>query len=66
MVSLLLELGRNPSKPLRCKGSSAGYEGIVPGYLETAVVVDADGATIVALRATRRPTDRCIRENAVG
>ena len=24
MVSLLLELGRNPSKPLRCKGSSAG------------------------------------------
>ena len=24
------ELGRNPSKPLRCKGSSAGYEGIVP------------------------------------
>jgi hypothetical protein len=30
MVSLLLELGRNPSKPLRCKGSSAGCEGIVP------------------------------------
>ena len=24
MVSLLLELGRNPSKPLRCKRSSAG------------------------------------------
>ena len=24
MVSLLHDLGRNPSKPLRCKGSSAG------------------------------------------
>ena len=30
MISLLLELGRNPSKPLRCKRSSAGCEGIVP------------------------------------
>ena len=30
VVSLLLELGRTPSKPLRCKGLLLGCEGIVP------------------------------------